>query len=377
MHETAGVVRTDGSSRPRVVVLGGGVLGVSTAAQAAAKGAQVTLVTDGALAGGASGRSLAWLNSAGDFPAEYHRLRMLGLDRYRAFAARPDSAARVALDGGLRWGDGVRASFEHQREIGYPAQWLSRADVAERLPAVDAGAVPDGGALFNPDEGWVDLPSLIDQLARDLVAAGGAVRTAAGRCEVVVAGGRVTGVRTGSGDVLAADAVLLATGAAVPGALADLGVRVPDATSNALLVRTPKVDHGLRTVLNTPRVALRPAPDGALVMDAAWSEAEVVRRDDGTFDVPDATVQGLLHEAAQVLAGRPELSCASYGVGRKPIPGDGHPVLGPVPGLDGLHVAFSHSGATLGLVAGELLAGEIVDGAPSPLLAAFRPARFG
>lgn len=353
------------------------MLGVSAAAQAAARGARVTLLTDGGLADGASGRSLAWLNSAGDLPAGYHRLRLLGLDRYRAFAARTDSTARVALDGGLRWGDGVRASFEHQDEIGYPAQWLSRADVAERLPAVDAGAVPDDGALFNPDEGWVDLPSLIDQLARDLVAAGGAVRTAAGRCAAVVSGGRVTGVRTGSGDVLPADAVLLATGAAVPGALADLGVQVPDATSNALLVRTRPVDHGLRAVLNTPRVALRPAPDGALVMDAAWSEAQVVRRDDGSFDVPDGTVRGLLAEAARVLAGSPELTCASYGVGRKPIPGDGHPVLGPVPGVDGLHVAFSHSGATLGLIAGELLAGELVGGDPSPLLADFRPARFG
>ncbi|MCZ2819461.1 FAD-binding oxidoreductase [Modestobacter sp. VKM Ac-2977] len=369
-------MRSGGSGQIRAVVLGGGVLGTSTATQLAARGARVTLVTDGEPASGASGRSLAWLNSAGDFPPEYHRLRMLGLERYRAFAARPDSTAHIAFDGGLRWGDGVRSSFEHQRAIGYPAEWLSSADVAARLPGVDAGAVPDDGALLNPDEGWVDLPSLIAQLVWDLRAAGGAVHTSAGACRAVVQGGRVVGVRTGTGEVLDADAVVLATGADVPRTLAGLGVHLPDATSSALLVRTPPFAHRLRAVLNTPRVALRPAPGGGIVLDAGWSEEEVVRRDDGTFGVRHSTVQGLLSEAAQVLAGQPVLSCASYGVGRKPIPGDGHPVLGAVPGIDGLTVAFTHSGATLGLIAGELLAEEVLDGESSPLLATFRPARF-
>ena len=202
------------------------------------------------------------------------------------------------------------------------------------------------------------------------------MRTHAGRCAPVVQGGRVTGVRTGDGAVLPADAVLLATGADVPRTLATLGLHLPDATTNALLVRTPPFDHGLRAVLNTSRVAVRPAPDGGVVLDAGWAEAQVVARDDGRFDVADSTVQELLAEASRVLAGTPELTAASHGAGRKPIPGDGHPVLGPVPGVDGLRVAFTHSGATLGLIAGELLAGEVLTGQPSPLLATFRADRF-
>ncbi|TIP81669.1 MAG: D-amino-acid oxidase, partial [Mesorhizobium sp.] len=43
----------------------------------------------------------------------------------------------------------------------------------------------------------------------------------------------------------------------------------------------------------------------------------------------------------------------------------------------GLHVAFSHSGATLGLIVGELLAKEIASGNPHPMLATFRANRFG
>jgi glycine/D-amino acid oxidase-like deaminating enzyme len=370
---------TQSTPARRVAVVGGGVLGTSVAAHLAARGAEVTLVTEAGPASGASGRSLSWLNSSGPHPEEYHRLRSVGLERYRALAARPGTTARIAFDGGLMWatpGEGQCAQLEWMRATGYPAELLSRDQVRERIPGVDPSAVPDEGAISNPAEGWVDLPSLVDQLARDLVAAGGAVRTGAGRCRTIVQDGRVTGVRTGSGDVLTADAVLLATGAAVPGALAELGVAVPDASTNAVLVRTAPFDHRLRAVLNTPRVSLRPAPGGGLVIDAGWSEEEVVARDDGTFEVHDWTVAGLLAEASRVLEGNPPLTVASCGAGRKPIPADGHPVLGAVDAVPGLYVAFTHSGATLGLVAGELLAADILTGSVDPLLVPFRLDRF-
>src|SRR3712207_7925186 len=51
------------------------------------------------------------------------------------------------------------------------------------------------------------------------------------------------------------------------------------------------------------------------------------------------------------------------------VPGDGEPVLGALAEVSGYHVAFTHSGATLALIAGELLADEIVTGEPSRLLA--------
>jgi glycine/D-amino acid oxidase-like deaminating enzyme len=158
--------------------------------------------------------------------------------------------------------------------------------------------------------------------------------------------------------------------------VAELGVAIGDQTPIALLVRTKPVDVGLRAVLNTPRVAVRPTPTGALVLDSAWSEDEVVVREDGTYEIHASTVQGLLDEASAVLEGNPELELDSYGVGPKPIPGDGEPVFGELDEVSGYYVAFSHSGATLGLIAGELLAEEIVSGEPHPLLDSFRPGRF-
>ena len=198
----------------------------------------------------------------------------------------------------------------------------------------------------------------------------------AGPVQVLGEGGRATGVATAAGERFDADAVLLATGPSVPEQLAELGVTMPDATPAALLVKTRPAGTELRAVLNTPYVSLRPTPDGGLAMDSDAAAEEVIGDERSGYEVKDTTVEDLMAHASAILAGHPRLEAEWYGVGRKPIPGDGDPVFGPVDEVPGLSVAFSHSGATLALISGELLAREIVTGVASPLLAAFRPSRF-
>lgn len=369
------------SSVSTVVVIGGGIFGVSTAVHLARRGIVTMLVNDGPLAGGASGRSLAWLNSSRRRSLEYQQLRMVGIDRYRTLSAKYPNADWLRFDGGLTW-DADDASneiddvFAHEQALGYDALHLSAAEIAAVTPGIDARTVTRQGAIFNPGEGWVDLPSLIAILAAEFTERGGTLVTDAGRATVTVKDGRATGVTMTSGQSFDADAVLLATGGAVPRTVAEIGEHIADGTPIALLVRTKPVDLPLKAVLNTPRVAIRPTPDGALALDSAWSEEEVVVKADGTYEIKDSTVQGLLDEASKVLDGNPKLEFASYGVGPKPIPGDGEPVFGQLKSVKGYYVAFSHSGATLGLIAGELLAGEIAQGSEHPLLACFRPDRF-
>lgn len=369
-----------GTESKHVAVIGGGILGASAAAHLARGGARVTLVTAGSLADGASGRSIAWLNSSGDRSADYHYLRLIALDRYRTWSARhPESEAYLRFDGALKWagpGQSLAETFAFERAGGYDAVWVDRADVARVAPDVDADAVAEEGAIFNPGEGWVSLPDLIAALADEAVADGARVIEHAGDARVDVQDGAATGVILGDGTRLPADRVVLATGSAVPAHLAALGVAVPDATPAAFVLFTDPVDIEVTTVLNTPRVAVRPTPDGRLVLDADWAEQSVIVADDGSISVPEESVQGLLDEASKVLAGHPRLTVHRVGAGLKPIPGDGEPVVGSVPSIAGLFTLFTHSGATLGLVLGELLAEEILTGIPSPVLASFRLDRF-
>ncbi|WP_412065242.1 NAD(P)/FAD-dependent oxidoreductase [Rhizobium sp. SYY.PMSO] len=369
-------------TRPsKVVVVGGGIFGVSTAVHLARLGIQTTLINDGPLANGASGRSLAWLNSARRRSDAYHRLRLAGIDRYRTLSAKYPDAAWLRFAGGLTWdaddaGNDIAAVFDYERDLGYHALLLKADQVAGTTPGVDPSSVTRQGAIFNPGEGWVDLPSLIGVLADEFRALGGEIVTDAGRAAINVEDGRAQGVTTANGAVWPADAVLLAAGGEVPAIVAQAGQHIGDDTPIALLVRTKPIKHALKAVLNTPRVAIRPTPDGAFALDSAWSEEEVIVNADGSYEIKPSTLEGLLLEASKVLEGNPKLEIGDYGVGPKPIPGDGEPVFGELQAIPGYFVAFSHSGATLGLIAGELLADEIATGKRHPLLAAFRPERF-
>ncbi|MDQ0755100.1 FAD-binding oxidoreductase [Arthrobacter sp. B3I4] len=368
------------SSTKRVAVIGGGILGVSTAVHLLREGASVVLLSEQGLASGASGRSLSWLNSAGERSTPYHQLRVAGVDRYRTlFAADPDRDW-LQFGGGVMWHaagqrSATQARHDYETSIGYNSKLVEPDQIAAVAPGIDAAAVPEA-AIFNPGEGWVSLPELVDFLMEEFHALGGELVLNAGKVSVTVDGGRATGVETAAGGTYAADAVLVACGAATPSVVAPLGVEIPNGSPVSMLVLTKTVEHGLRAVLNTPRAAVRPNPGNTLALDHDWYEEHITEHADGTFSIPDEVVQELADEASKLIAGNPELKPASWKIGYKPIPGDGEPVLGELGQVPGCFVAFTHSGATLGLIAGELLAGEIVTGKKHPMLATFRPGRF-
>lgn len=364
--------------RPCVAVVGGGVLGVSAAWNLATGGADVLLIREGPRANGASGRSLSWLNSSGRRSTAYHNLRVAGLDRYRKLRQLlPSDCDWLRFDGGLTWQSGdreaeLRADHQHEHAVGYPSEWLTPSEVTSRFAVVNGAAVEGRGAVWNPEEGWVDLPSLITWLMDDFGRLGG--RSRSGTADIRMStGGPILEL---GGERVECDHIVVATGSDVPATARTLGVPIPDASVPALLVLTEPVNVGSMPVLNTPRVSLRPAPGGALSVDADWASSCLEPSADGRLEASKELVHELLGEASGVLAGTPELIPNRVGTGPKPIPGDGEPVVGELPGIDGLSVVFSHSGATLALIVGELLAQQILTGEPQQLLEPFAPARF-
>ena len=367
-------------SAKHVAVIGGGILGVSSAVHLLRAGAAVTLVTESQLCSEATGRSLSWLNSAGERSRPYHELRMAGVDRYRTLFAADPHREWLQFAGGLMWNpEGKSAVTEarhaYEKSIGYDSKLLEPAAIGGVTPGIDASAVPEN-AIFNPGEGWVSLPDLVDFLMDEFHERGGKLVTNAGKASVVLTDGVASGVTTADGETYGADAVLVACGAATPAVVAPLGVEIPNASPIAMLVVTKPVEHSLNAVLNTPRAAVRPNPGGTLALDHDWYEEHITEFEDGSFTIPDEVVQELADEASKLVAGNPELKPASWKIGRKPIPGDGEPVFGELEKAPGCFVAFTHSGATLGLIAGELMADEIVSGRKHPMLATFRPERF-
>ena len=364
-----------GTFGARVAVLGAGILGVSTAVQLLRGGAKVTLVTQAHPASGASGRSLSWLNSGGRHTPQYHQLRLAGMDRYRTLLTENPDIDWLKFDGGVYWAEALAERCQAQRDRAYEARLVTGAQLPELVSGLDPAALP-ATVLFNPGEGWVSLPHLIRQLLREFALRGGTLVTAAGPAAVAVAAGAAVGLRTGAGELYPADVVVVAAGAGTPAVLGPLGAQLQDASEPAMLVVTEPKAHSLRVVLNAPRVSVRPHPGSRLALDSSWCLDRILPNGAGGWSVDPGVVQELVEEAALLLAGHPRLVPQSWRIGLKPVPGDGMPAVGELAGVPGCYVAFSHSGATLGLIIGELLAGEVLTGRRHPMLAPFRPERL-
>lgn len=362
-----------------VVVLGGGVLGVSTAWQLAKAGARVTLVTEAELCSGASGRSLSWLNSSGERSQPYHALRMAGIARYHTLFARHPDLDWLRFDGALFWEEdddaGTLARHDYEKAHGYESLLVDHTTVNRVDPRVNRTALTRV-AIANPGEGWVSLPHLMEHLIHEFKASGGEVVEHAGKASVINTAGRATGIRSEKRGEFSADCVLVACGPWTPEVVAPLGVHIANASPVAMLVTSTAQNQGLQVVMNTPRAAIRPNPGNTLAVDHDWYEEDIVAHADGQYSIDQAVISQLMAEAGKLIGEGKPLDAKSWKIGLKPVPGDGEPVVGELKKVPGCFVAFTHSGATLALILGELLTDEILNGVQHPMLATFRPERF-
>ena len=63
-------------------------------------------------------------------------------------------------------------------------------------------------------------------------------------------------------------------------------------------------------------------------------------------------------------------------LGFRPMPMDGHPVVGAVPQKPDVHVVVTHSGVTLAPILGRYVTREVLTGALADMLVPYRPLRF-
>ena len=77
-----------------------------------------------------------------------------------------------------------------------------------------------------------------------------------------------------------------------------------------------------------------------------------------------------------MVRGGSELIFDFHSLGHRPMPVDGFPAVGRVPGIAGLYVAVMHSGITLAPAVGRFVAEEILAGRRASLLAPYGLERF-
>jgi len=88
------------------------------------------------------------------------------------------------------------------------------------------------------------------------------------------------------------------------------------------------------------------------------------------------TAEDTARRLAATFQGGQDARLIDVRVGQRPMPTDGLPIIGPLPELPGVYVAVTHSGITLGLVTGRLVATELIEAVPDEQLVGVRPDRF-
>jgi gamma-glutamylputrescine oxidase len=353
--------------RPDAVVVGGGVTGCACALALAEDGLRVRLHEAREVASGASGRNGGFALWGGAMPYDVAR-RQLGPDRARELwrltdryvdrmealagdAFRRVESLRVAHD--LEEREEIRAEYEALRADGFEAEWLD-----ELPPPLDGrfhgGMRHAGGGSIHPAR-WVR------RLAARAVDAGVEIRERS---------------RVESLDELDADHVVIATDGYTHGLVPALDAAIRP-TRGQVLATQP-----LRELLFPCPVSARhgyvywqQTPDRRLVIGGFRD-----RTPDLEYTAVEETtplVQGEIDAFVTELLGElPPVAQRWSGIFGTTQ--DRLPLVGRVPGRDGLWVSAGYSGHgnVMGLACGELLAGAIL-GRPAPPLDLFDPARLG
>lgn len=340
-------------TRPRIAVIGAGIVGAAIALALARRGAAVTMIDAEGVR--ASDNSFGWINASWFNPPDYARLRRHAMAAWRRWQRSvPGLAPRWS--GGLLWeldAPALDAFIADHGCAGYAVRLVSRDEIRRLEPAVTD---PPERAALALEEGWVEAGPAAAALRAAAEAAG------ARRLNATVEAVEPGAARLAGGESAAADRIVVAAGA---GTAALLGL--PVAPLPGLMILTAPARAGIRHVVIAPELMLRPDDAGRILAGAEAGGSEIDR-------APGAIAADLL-DRVRALIDEPNLALERLIIGQRPMPADERPLIGPVPGLPGVYAAVMHSGVTLAPGIAELVSEELLDDKAAPLLAPFRPGR--
>ena len=345
--------------RPDILVIGGGIVGVATAAACHSAGlGSVLLIEAGRLGSGATGGAAGLLTPEiheWSDPEPFVDLARTSLELWGELEQSwPGGVGLIELDwiGLAPDPDGFAP---HQRPA---VEWLDHDQVAELVPGL---ARPMAGALIRQQARVNPLRSL-SRLAAVLPA----VATGTAATSITTEGGRVTKVTTTAGDIHPG-AVVFATG--LPPLLDGLHLDLPASrVKGHLLVTEPSP---VRLPGTVAPVATQ-LDDGRLLVG-------------GTFDMGDETpavrqevIDSILEALYATLPAVRGLQAAYQWYCFRPRHPDGRPVIDKVPGLDNAWLTSGHfrTGILMAPVTAATITRWISAGDPPAEAAAWSTDRF-
>jgi glycine oxidase len=365
--------------RPDILVVGGGLIGCATAYELAKAGFSVTVVERGSPGCEASGAGAGMLapQAESSAPDPWLQLALASKALYPDLAAELRDRTGVDVEyqtgGGLHCflddGDAVvgRAAHAWQVEAGLKAELLSQDDVRRLEPDISPEV---RGALFFPEDHWVNNPRLVAAFAQAALLEG-VEFIQAEVSGLLRSGDRVRGVSTREA-THPAGAVLLAAGAWSGQLASTAGLALPVVPVRGQLLCLEGVPRRLHHLFHLKEHYLVPRASGEILVGSSMEWVGFVKR------VTAEQVLAFLQAAIRLVPRLGQLPIKATWAGFRPWAADGKPVIGRWPGTEGLFVATGHgrNGILLTPITARLIRELIVDGKPSLDLTPFLPDRF-
>jgi glycine oxidase len=368
-----------------VVIVGGGVIGLSIAYALAREGIRPTVLDRRE-----PGREASWAGAGlippiADRDAASPDVKLNPLVALRSWSARlyPEwTAALLAetgIDPGYRRTGGVDVAWTEREDEALRAaagQWRAEGIAYERIPPGDYARVEPAlnpelrSVYYLPDRAQVRNPRLLRALIEAASRRGASVEPHRSVEGFIIDRGRIAAVRTSAGEI-ACGLAIVAAGAWSGGLLEPVGVRAPTPPLKGQIVLLKADRPLLRRVVERGKNYLVPRDDGRVLIGAT--------EEDAGFDArPTAlAARDLLDEALRLCPVLGNAAVEATWAGLRPGSIDTRPYIGTAPGLENLIIASGHKRAGLQLApaTAELVADLVLGRPPRLDLAPFRPER--
>jgi sarcosine oxidase, subunit beta len=370
---------------PDLIVVGAGVVGSAVAFHAAARGlGEIEVIDRSSVGSGMSCRSSALVRSHYPFPPEVQ----LALRSRRMFDAWPDLVGRPSVIRQTGWvkivptdeASNLRANIELQKGLGAQVELVTSDELASLAPELRTDDI--SVAAWEERGGYGDGAAV----AGDLLAAarrhGVGYRAKTPVRRLVCHGDRVTGVETADG-ISSAGVVVLAAGVWAPPLLQGVGLEslIELESGRVAILRHCEGDGASVACTDlTTDTYFRPDSGGYGTLVGGQHDP---RRDIDPDGLPaSADPEELVHLVRAASQRAPRLLDAGIAGGTTGVydmTPDARPLLGTMPGLDGLVLAvgFSGTGFKISPAVGESIA-ALIDGQPGEAvdISPFKPSRF-
>ena len=375
-----------------ILIIGGGVIGLSIAYHLGKQGATVAVLdasTNNGVASTAAAGMLAPLAEATK-PGPFLDLGLASLRYYPSFLAElskeSDKPLEVAGYGMLRVAHTeteeatLESALAWQRELGLSLMRLDQSELRGLEPALGPEA---RGGVFSPEERYVNPRMLRHALIMACRRVGAEVHLMSRVEGFVINNGHVTAVKTNNEEIAGRRIVLC--GGAWSGLISQwLGLSFP-----VIPLRGQALSLGPQSLGPQSQLPLRHtiyAHSGYLVprtqqtKELLLGEIYIGATEERVGYDAASTAGGcasLLNMALALVPSLAAMPTSTHYAGLRPLSADGLPLLGRVGGWENVHIATGHgrNGILLAPITGALMADAILHDAPLP--EAFNPSRFG